>query len=91
MNEIEDVKTLISEIASGVEKLVYASESSEKLTLSASECAMAAGVSVPTVYEWIRRKDSPLPCIDLSRKKYLILRTDLEEFLRAEARREACA
>ena len=56
----------------------------EKLGLSIVEVAEQLGVSRPTVYSLLERRDHPLPCVRIGRRR-IIPRRELEAWLQEEA------
>ena len=60
----------------------------ENLILCREEAAKACRVSVPTLTAWMNRANDPLPHVRAGRK-YLILASALDSWLRDEARRQS--
>ncbi len=59
----------------------------ERIGLSVSEAAEQLGVSRPTLYAMMERRDHPLPCVRIGRRR-IIPRRELEAWLREEAERK---
>lgn len=59
--------------------------------ITPSEAARRIGVSLDTVYAWVRRADAPLPSIQVGKsgKHTKVVASEIEPWLVAEAARKA--
>lgn len=58
-----------------------------KLTLTRKQAAEHCNISLPTLDQWLHRRDYPLPCIRAGRK--IVIPTDgLQSWLMEEAQRQ---